>query len=137
MRQQLLDELMQVSEEENKYRAGQVAIEEKLYSEASVQEIDRQKLLRRGKLITVRPHSRFVEFPMHRHNYVEIMYVVQGSITHVIDGSELTLHKGDLLMLNQYVEHAIHRAEYEDIGINFIALPEFFEVPLRDRKSVV
>lgn len=130
MRQQLLDELMQVSEEENKYRAGQVAIEEKLYSEASVQEIDRQKLLRRGKLITVRPHSRFVEFPMHRHNYVEIMYVVQGSITHVIDGSELTLHKGDLLMLNQYVKHAIHRAEYEDIGINFIALPEFFEVPL-------
>ena len=130
MRQQLLDELMQVSEAESKYRAGQVAIEEKLYSEVSVQEIDRQKLLRRGKLITVRPHSRFVEFPMHRHNYVEIMYVVQGSITHVIDGSELTLHKGDLLMLNQYVEHAIHRAEYEDIGINFIALPEFFEVPL-------
>ena len=66
MRQQLLDELMQVSEEESKYRAGQVAIEEKLYSEVSVQEIDRQKLLRRGKLITVRPHSRFVEFPMHR-----------------------------------------------------------------------
>ena len=39
MRQQLLDELMQVSEEESKYRAGQVAIEEKLYSEVSVQEI--------------------------------------------------------------------------------------------------
>ena len=33
-------------------------------------------------------------------------------------------------MLNQYVEHAIHRAEFEDIGINFIALPEFFGIPL-------
>lgn len=33
-------------------------------------------------------------------------------------------------MLNQQVRHAIRRAEYEDIGINFIALPEFFEVPL-------
>ena len=113
MRQQLLDELMQISEEESKYK-----------------EIDRQKLLRRGKLITVRRHSRFVEFPLHRHNYVEFMYVVQGEITHVIDGKELTLYKGDLLMLNQYVEHAIHRAEFEDIGINFIALPEFFEIPL-------
>ena len=80
MRQQLLDELMQVSEEESKYRAGQVAIEERLYSEVSVQEIDRQKLLRRGKLITVRPHSRFVEFPMHRHNYVEIMYTDAESV---------------------------------------------------------
>lgn len=78
----------------------------------------------------MRPHSRFVDFPEHRHNYVEIMYVVQGSITHIIGGKELTLHKGDVLMLNQQVRHAIRRAEYEDIGINFIALPEFFEVPL-------
>ena len=84
MRQQL----MQISEEESKYKAGQAAIEEQLYSEASIQEIDRQKLLRRGKLITVRRHSRFVEFPLHRHNYVEFMYVVQGEITHVIDGKE-------------------------------------------------
>ncbi len=30
-----------------------------------------------------------------------------------------------MLMLNQQVRHAIRRAEYEDIGINFIALPEF------------
>ena len=51
-------------------------------------------------------------------------------ITHIIGGKELTLHKGDVLMLNQQVRHAIRRAEYEDIGINFIALPEFFEVPL-------
>ena len=59
-----------------------------------------------------------------------MMYVVQGSITHYIEGKELVLHKGDVLMLNQHVSHAIKRAEYEDIGINFIALPEFFEVPL-------
>lgn len=56
--------------------------------------------------------------------------VVQGSITHYIEGKELVLRKGDVLMLNQHVSHAIKRAEYEDIGINFIALPEFFEVPL-------
>ena len=37
MRQQLLDELMQISEEESKYKAGQAAIEEQLYSEASIQ----------------------------------------------------------------------------------------------------
>ena len=59
-----------------------------------------------------------------------MMYVVQGNITHIIEGKELTLHKGDVLMLNQQVRHAIRRAEYEDIGINFIALPEFFEIPL-------
>ena len=58
------------------------------------------------------------------------MYVAQGSITHCIEGKELVLHKGDVLMLNQQVVHSIKRAGYQDMGINFIALPEFFEVPL-------
>ena len=47
-----------------------------------------------------------------------------------IEGKELVLHKGDVLMLNQQVVHSIKRADYQDIGINFIALPEFFEIPL-------
>lgn len=130
MRKELLDELMIISEEEKKYKSGQSTVEQSLYAKDNLAEIDRKRLLQRGKLITVRPHSRFVDFPEHRHNYVEMMYVVQGSITHYIEGKELVLHKGDVLMLNQHVSHAIKRAEYEDIGINFIALPEFFEVPL-------
>ena len=130
MKQKLLDELMKVSEEEQKYLDGQGDIERQLYVKEKIEEIDRELLLGRGQLITVRPHSRFVDFPEHRHNYVEIMYVIQGSITHCIEGKELVLHKGDVLMLNQQVVHSIKRADYQDIGINFIALPEFFEVPL-------
>ena len=130
MKQKLLDELMKVSEEEQKYLDGQGDIEKQLYAKEQIGEIDRELLLKRGQLITVRPHSRFVDFPEHRHNYVEIMYVAQGCITHCIEGKELVLHKGDVLMLNQQVVHSIKRADYQDIGINFIALPEFFEVPL-------
>lgn len=139
MREKLLKELMTVSEEEEKYRAGQVCVEHNLYAKDTLEEVDRKRLLQRGKLITVRPHSRFVDFPEHRHNYVEIMYVVQGSITHYIEGKELVLKKGDVLMLNQHVTHAIKKAEYEDIGINFIALPEFFEIPLTmlQKKNVI
>ena len=103
MREQLLQELMIISEEEKKYQAGQGNIEKQLYAKESISEIDRELLLKRGRLITVRPHSRFVDFPEHRHNYVEMMYVVQGNITHIIEGKELTLHKGDVLMLNQQV----------------------------------
>ena len=130
MKQKLLDELLEVSEEEQKYLDGQGDIEKQLYAKEKIEEIDRELLLKRGQLITVRPHSRFVDFPEHRHNYVEIMYVAQGSITHCIEGKKLVLHKGDVLMLNQQVVHSIKRADYQDIGINFIALPEFFEVPL-------
>ena len=71
---------MVISEEEKKYRAGQGMVERQLYARESIGEIDRELLLKRGRLITVRPHSRFVDFPEHRHNYVEIMYVVQGKM---------------------------------------------------------
>ena len=56
--------------------------------------------------------------------------MVQGKITHFIEGKEITLNKGDVLMLNQQVSHSIKKAGHEDVGINFIALPEFFEVSL-------
>lgn len=62
MREQLLQELMIISEEEKKYQAGQGNIEKQLYAKESISEIDRELLLKRGRLITVRPHSRFVGF---------------------------------------------------------------------------
>lgn len=70
MKQKLLDELLEVSEEEQKYLDGQGDIEKQLYAKEKIEEIDRELLLKRGQLITVRPHSRFVDFPEHRHNYV-------------------------------------------------------------------
>lgn len=94
-------------------------------------EVDCQLFLREGKLITVRHHSRFVEFPLHKHNYIEIMYVCSGEITHYIEGKELVMHQGDLLLMNQHVRHGIKRAGMDDIGINFIVLPEFFDIPFR------
>lgn len=56
MKQKLLDELMKVSEEEQKYLDGQGNIERQLYVNEKLEEIDRERLLRRGQLITVRPH---------------------------------------------------------------------------------
>ncbi len=63
----------------------QRVVHKQLYAKEQIGEIDRELLLKRGQLITVRPHSRFVDFPEHRHNYVEIMHVARGSITHCIE----------------------------------------------------
>ena len=65
--------------------------------------MDSEKLLKKGKLIQVRPHTRFVNFPKHRHNYVEVIYMCQGTTTHILNGSRVVLEEGDLLFLNQNV----------------------------------
>ena len=129
MREELLNELMVISEEEKKYRAGQGMVERQLYARESIGEIDRELLLKRGRLITVRPHSRFVDFPEHRHNYVEIMYMCSGQTVHSVDGAPpLTLRQGELLFLNQHAVHSVERADLEDIGVNLIVLPQFFDL---------
>lgn len=130
MRESLIRKLQEISPEEQVYLNGHMNVKKNIYTFKHVFEIDKQLFLKEDRLITVRPHSRFVNFPEHNHNYIEIMYVCKGSITHYIEGKEIVMQKGDILLLNQHVKHSVKKAEYDDVGINFIALPEFFDIPL-------
>ena len=89
--------------------------------------VDCDKLLQKGKLIQVRPHTRFVHFPEHRHNYIEVIYMCQGTTIHIINGNRILLKTGELLFLNQNAVQEILPAGKEDIAVNFIVLPEFFD----------
>lgn len=131
MKQELIKKMQEISEEEQAYLDGSIQVKKDIYTTKAEFNIDKDLLLKEKRLVTVRPHSRFIEFPEHAHNYIEIMYVCQGTITHRIGKKELVMEKGDILLMNPYVRHSVKRAGYEDIGINFIALPEFFDIPLQ------
>lgn len=131
MDEKLIRKMQEISEEEQAYLDGNNQVLKDIYTRKNQFEVDSQLFLQEGKLITVRHHSRFVEFPMHKHNYIEMVYVCAGEITHYIDGKEIRMQPGDLIMLNQHVEHGVKRAQYGDVGINFIVLPEFFDIPLQ------
>lgn len=121
---------MIISDEEKEILKGNKSIKKELYTDNPTFIVNSEKLLERGSYITIRTHTRFVDFPIHTHNYIEIMYICQGSIIHLIDDKKITLLPGDLLFMNQYVKHGVVKAGEGDIGINFIALPEFFDIPL-------
>ena len=55
----------------------------------------------------------------------------QGSIRQRIDGEELILREGELLLMNQDTVQEIWPAGKEDIAVNFIILPEFFDRTLQ------
>lgn len=130
MREDLMGELRCVTEEEEQLLAGG-QVDKSRYSSGSSFLIDSEKLLAKGKLITVRPHTRFADFPMHTHNYVEIMYMCSGKTVHHVEGlPPLTLQAGELLFLNQHASHGVERAEENDVGVNFIVLPQFFDYAL-------
>lgn len=127
MHRELIRELSVITEEEQRILAGRREIDQQIYTEKNDMVIDSNKLLQRGKLIQVRPHTRFVHFPPHTHNYIEVIYMCQGSTTHILNGSEVVLKEGDLLFLNQNAVQEILPAGRDDIAVNFIILPEFLD----------
>ncbi|MBQ8184519.1 MAG: helix-turn-helix domain-containing protein [Lachnospiraceae bacterium] len=129
MDQKLIEILSRISEEEQAILAGNDRVQQQIYTSSQEFVVDSKKLLQRGKLIDVRHHTRFVYFPKHRHNYVEMVYMCQGSTIHILDGGErVELRQGDLLMLNQNAVHEILPAGEGDIAINFMVQPEFFDM---------
>lgn len=140
MNSDLLDKLMPITEEEHAILNGQKNIQKSLYTEKEEFVIDSRKLLERGQLIEIRPHTRFCHFPKHRHNYVEMIYMCSGTTTHIINGKEkIVLNAGDILFLNQYATQEILPASEKDIAVNFIILPEFFDrsISMIERENVL
>ena len=126
----LMQKLAAITDEEKRLLEGN-QVEMEHYASGRDSVIDSAKMLEKGRLISIRSHTRFAPFPKHRHNYIEIMYMCSGSITHIInDKTRITLHSGELLFINQHASHAIECAGRDDIAVNFMMLPEFFDVTL-------
>lgn len=128
MNREIIDRLSEITKEEQDILAGQGEIDRRLYMENKGMVIDSKKLLDSGKLIRIRPHTRFVHFPAHTHNYIEVIYMCRGQLTHIIDGTTIVLKEGELLFLNQHAVQEILPAGKDDIAVNFIILPGFFDI---------
>ena len=130
IQKQLLDILRVISPEERALLNGMDEIQRGIYMEANSNVIDAKKLLDSGRLLAIRPHTRFVHFPEHSHNYVEMVYMCCGSTTHIANGKRIVLREGELLLFGQGARQEILAAGENDIAVNFIILPQFFDKAL-------
>lgn len=127
--QELLKKLMPITDEEKAILQGK-GVNKNIYTTTNDNIIRLKKLLDDGKLISVRKHARFIRFPEHTHDYVEVVYMCCGETTHVINGKEIKLKEGELLFLGQNAKQEILPAGEKDIAINFIIHPAFFDKTL-------
>lgn len=140
MNKDLIKLLEPITDEESKILSGRHEIEKEIYTTGKEFTIDSKKMLENGKLIDIRTHTRFIAFPAHKHNYMEIIYMCTGETTHIIgENKKTTLRQGELLFFNQHSYHEILPAGKNDIGINFIVLPEFFDevLPMLNKENVL
>ena len=140
MRKEIIDNLYEITAEEERLLKSGSAISKELYSSEDDFVVDSSKLLEQGKLIAIRPHTRFAHFPEHRHNYIEMVVMLQGHLTtSIVDGDTITLSEGDILLMNRHARHEILPCSRDDLALNFIILPEFFtrESASYDRDNIL
>lgn len=140
MRDKIIEYLGQITEEEQAILDGNLTVQRDLYTSEHDFIVDSSKFLSQGKFIDIRPHTRFTHFPPHRHNYIEMLYVVHGQLTTIVNNTDrISMSAGDILFLNQHASHEILLAGRTDIAVNFIILPEFFRYPvsMMDRENIL
>ncbi|NPC91952.1 helix-turn-helix transcriptional regulator [Bacillus sp. WMMC1349] len=123
----LFQQLFIETEEEKAVLKQKNQVKKDLYTDQVDFIIESEKFLGKENMIMVRKHTRFVNFPKHKHDYIEINYVYHGVLEQKVGNQKIILKKGELLLLNQYIEHEIKACNREDIVINFIINPRFFE----------
>ena len=73
MNSELIAKLAPITAEEERILQGLGEIERENYASGADFTVDSNKMLLEGQIIDIRTHTRFIEFPRHRHNYIEII----------------------------------------------------------------
>lgn len=74
----------------------------------------------RNKDIYVSRHNRYADYPTHTHTFIEMNYMFAGSAQELVDGKPITLHTGDLLLLDAGSSHSIAALGDNDLLINIL-----------------
>ena len=130
MDSRILNFLEKITEEERDILVNK-KINNSIYTnDKDFTKVEANKVIDAGSLINIRPHTRFIDFPQHTHEFVEAIYVLRGNITNIINNEEIKMHRGDILFLNRNISHAIKATDKNDLAINFFIKPNFFDESL-------
>lgn len=132
MRQEILKKLLETTPEEQYIMVSDSASHQDLYSKSGRFIVERRLLSdsvfgESTASFCLKAHPRFREVAVHTHDFIEIMYICSGSITHMFGNSKVVLTEGDVLVIGKNSLHSILTTEKNDIGINLIISHELFE----------
>lgn len=87
----------------------------------------------RNKDIYVGKHNRYAKYPLHTHQFLELNYMYSGHCVQHIDGKEVTLNTGDVVLLNKGSSHSLEALGDDDILINILFRNKSIHLDLLDK----
>jgi len=70
------------------------------------------------------------EVPVHKHDHVEFFYQLEKNSGYSVDGKEVLMQPGDILLVNLRVPHAVISSDQGAKHFHLAGRPEFFEKAL-------
>lgn len=70
-------------------------------------------------------HSRFSAYPKHVHSWIEFNYMYSGSCVQRVNGNEVTLKEGQMLLLDQNTCHELPILGENDVLLNIIIIKDY------------
>ena len=82
-------------------------------------------------------HHEYKEVPLHSHSFLELSYIIGGTIEHNLDGQITTLSPGDYLIVDYGSKHSYKSLDGGTIeNIDCLFLPELLDPVLKGTKSL-
>lgn len=99
-----------------------------------------KKLFRKDELIYINRSDELEEFCeiIHKHDFIEIAYIVEGCGIHVVGKNQYEISKGDLFVINYDVPHGFFidkNKNSKTIIYNCVFMPEFLDYALLSRNN--
>ncbi|GHU64150.1 AraC family transcriptional regulator [Spirochaetia bacterium] len=74
----------------------------------------------------------YLKYPFHWHKYLEMRYILKGSVKASLNGSIYELHEGDIFIVNSGMIHGYFDCNYETYALTVLFGLDFFEQSLID-----
>ena len=104
------------------------------YDENGVPIFTAEDTFRKGESVYIHLSTDFPEFVgiLHKHEFIEIVYVISGSAVHETAGGSYTVSRGDVVIVNYDTPHAFHELPSDETftAYDLMFTPDFLDTSL-------
>lgn len=81
----------------------------------------------RKERIIIRQKYRNIQIPKHRHEYIELSFMLEGELDMYIEGKKIKMKSGDLCLMDKNVAHSTEIAGDDVWMFNILMTADFFD----------
>ncbi|MBO0450442.1 helix-turn-helix domain-containing protein [Enterococcus sp. MJM12] len=93
------------------------------FEKVAVPKMPQESFFKEGNIF-INKHHRYSVMPAHTHSFVEFNYMLSGSCIQYVNGKEIILKQGELLLLDKDIVQEINSLNKDDILINILLKDE-------------